>query len=285
MRKRLCILLLAGLGMIVAPALVSAQDNSVSGLQRRVQRMEQDLSVLQRDYFRGDRPAAAGPSSAVPLGAANIEIRMTALEGEIRALTGTIEQLGHRISLLEQSSEKMAADVEFRLNELEGRSKPVDGVTTTITPDAAAAARGANAPTASPPGLANQGLSVDERYNNARRMIAQGRYEGAEAELMGLLAAFPDAELAPNAQYWLGETYYVRERYEDAATIFVTGLQQYGGSGKGPDYMLKLGMSLIGMGNKDDGCAALTALPERYTDAPASINERALSMRQRFQCP
>ncbi len=301
MRYGSCISLLI-VFLTAVPVEMSLAQSSEAALERRIERLEQDLNVLQRDYFRG--PGGAGspiePSAPVfdsPGQAANVEIRVSSLENEIRRLTGMIEELGHRIGLLELASTKLIEDVEFRLREIEGRSGLLstdDGSASRSTPD--------NSTPGAMPGVtlepddgisasagdtqqAALGSTADERYNSARRMIAQGRYQEAETALRGLLAAFPDSELAPNAQYWLGETYYVRQLYEEAASAFVTGLQDYGSSGKGPDYMLKLGMALIGMGNKDDGCAALAALPDRYRNAPEQIRERARDTGQRFQCP
>lgn len=301
MRSRSCISLMI-VFLTAVPVEMSVAQSSDAALERRIERLEQDLNVLQRDYFRG--PGGAGgfieaspPVFDSPGQAANVEIRISSLENEIRRLTGMIEELGHRIGLLELASTKLIEDVEFRLREIEGRSGLVsaddgsasgagpDGLTSgavpgiTLEPEDGISAGVDNTQQAA------LGSTADERYNSARRMIAQGRYQEAESALQGLLAAFPDSELAPNAQYWLGETYYVRQLYEEAAAAFVTGLQDYGSSGKGPDYMLKLGMALIGMGNSDDGCAALAALPGRYRNAPEQIMERARDTRQRFQCP
>ena len=86
----------------------------------------------------------------------------------------------------------------------------------------------------------------------ARRRITATPRPRCEA----FIQQFPNDQLAGNAQYWLGETYYVRKRYNDAATAFAFGYQKYPKSGKGADDLLKLGMSLGSLGQKQDACSA-----------------------------
>ena len=85
---------------------------------------------------------------------------------------------------------------------------------------------------------------------------------------------YPNDPLAGNAQYWLGETYYVRKDYENAATAFAEGYQKYPESGKAADNLLKLGMSLGNLGKKSEACSAFARLDRDFPTAPANVKDR-----------
>ncbi|BBK40139.1 hypothetical protein STVA_01590 [Allostella vacuolata] len=114
-------------------------------------------------------------------------------------------------------------------------------------------------------------------------MLARADYEGAERSLKTFLRQHPNDGLAGNAQYWLGETYYVRQDYQNAAIAFGEGFQRYPKSSKAPDNLLKLGMSLALINKKPEACGALGRL-DQMSDAPANIKDRARRERQRLGC-
>jgi tol-pal system protein YbgF len=90
--------------------------------------------------------------------------------------------------------------------------------------------------------------------------------------------------LAGNAQYWLGETHYVRRQYKQAAQAFLSGYTTYSKSKKAPDSLLKLGMTLTAMGEKKTGCDAFAELGARFPDAPQAVAKRADIERKRANC-
>ena len=112
-------------------------------------------------------------------------------------------------------------------------------------------------------------------YENAFSMLKSGNHAQAETAFNAFLKAHPNHELVPNAQYWLGETYYVRGAFERAARQFAEGYQKYPKGPKAPDNLLKLGMSLAGMGNKADACVALSQLEGDNFRAAANVQRRA----------
>ena len=87
--------------------------------------------------------------------------------------------------------------------------------------------------------------------------------------------AYPDDPLAGNAQYWIGETYYVRGQYKNAADAFLKGYKKYKSSEKAPDTLLKLGMALAELGQKDAACSTLNELETKYPEAPEHIRDEA----------
>ena len=91
--------------------------------------------------------------------------------------------------------------------------------------------------------------------------------------------------MAGNAKYWLGETFYVRQDYQQAAITFAEAYQEYPNSGKAPDNRLKLGMSRAALDSQNDACGTFAELLKRYPQAAATILQRAKQERQRLSCP
>jgi tol-pal system protein YbgF len=157
-----------------------------------------------------------------------------------------------------------------------GATPPADGAATTLTPPQTAAMP--TGPYELP------GNTPDEQYQYAFGLLRQANYPEAERALRTFIERNPTSPLAGNAQYWLGETFYVRGDYKNAAVAFAEGYQKYPDSGKAPDNLLKLGMSLVEIGSKSDACTALGQLDKQFPGAPANIKERAVSERQRLGC-
>lgn len=124
----------------------------------------------------------------------------------------------------------------------------------------------------------------DEAYAHAMSLLRKGDYEAAEVALTAFLEAHGNSRLAGNAQYWLGETYYVRARYQDAARAFLAGYQTYASSPKAPDSLLKLGITLLALGQTQDGCLALSEVSRTFPKAPQSVKLRAEQERSRAGC-
>lgn len=123
-----------------------------------------------------------------------------------------------------------------------------------------------------------------ERYNYAYKLLVQSDYVDAESAFREFLGAHPQDPLAGNAQYWLGETYYVRQQYEQAAQAFLQGYQGYGKSAKAPDSLLKLGMSLAAMKKNPEACAALGQLAKDFPQAPQHVKDAATRERGKINC-
>ena len=98
------------------------------------------------------------------------------------------------------------------------------------------------------------------------------------------LERYPSDQLASNAQYWLGESYFVRGQYKEAASAFLKGIQTYARGSKAPDSMLKLAMSLDRLGQRDAACTSFAELQSRFPNAPSHVRNRATSERQRIRC-
>jgi tol-pal system protein YbgF len=145
-----------------------------------------------------------------------------------------------------------------------------------------------SAQAATPPAVANApsggAANAQDQYNNAFSLLRQARYEDAEQALRGFVQQHPKDTLAPAAQYWLGETFYVRKDYGNAAAAFADGYEKYPKSPKGPDFLLKLGMSLANTGQKDKACLAYQRLDRDYPQASSEIRDRSGAEKKRLGC-
>ena len=122
------------------------------------------------------------------------------------------------------------------------------------------------------------------QYDFAFNILRRAEYKKAERALRLFLEQNPNSEFAGNAQYWLGETFYVRGDFERSAVEFLTGYQNYSQSIKGPDNLLKLGLSMARLEKKDGACTALSKLSTEYPSASDTIKRRAQSERGRLGC-
>lgn len=111
-------------------------------------------------------------------------------------------------------------------------------------------------------------------YERAYRTILSGDYDAAELGFKQFIAAYPDDELAPDAQYWLGESLFIRGQYREAANEFLAGYKAYPKSGKAPDALLKLGLSLAGLGEREAACSTFTAVLKQYPEASNALLQR-----------
>ncbi len=124
----------------------------------------------------------------------------------------------------------------------------------------------------------------DELYRNAYEFILSGDYATAEAGFRQHVERFPDDPRAADAQFWLGEALLGQNRHREAAQIFLAASRSYPQSRKAPDMMLKLGVSLAVMGQRDVACATLSEVSRRYPDASAQVKGRVKEEQKRASC-
>ena len=123
-----------------------------------------------------------------------------------------------------------------------------------------------------------------EQYEFAFEFLKRQDYPKAEVTLRDFLKKHPKDPLAGNAQYWLGETYYVRGDFQQAAVEFMAGYQNYPKTNKGPDNLLKLGMSMAKLNQTQGACTALGRISKDYSDAPDTVVKSAKAERTRLKC-
>lgn len=124
----------------------------------------------------------------------------------------------------------------------------------------------------------------DALYENSYNNLLRRRFGAAESGFKKFLKQYSKHKLAGNAQYWLGESYYARGRYKQAAKAFLTGYRGYSKSPKAPDSMLKLGMSLQQLGQAKHACQTFAQIKARFPKASANVKKLADRERRRGSC-
>jgi tol-pal system protein YbgF len=307
-------------GLVFLFALGLAGTGFADSTQDRLDRMERELNQLQRQVYRSEVSTAPTPSGSEAGGgnqALDLQIRMDQLEAQMRTLTGQLEEVQYNIGQLASRLDKMQADNEQRFQALENTAAatpapvaPTPGQKGKPAPSAPPARPGHGAgdmdqapstagvlaaPGEHPPAevpapqtaAASGGLpsgSVQEQYNYAFGLLRQGEYQEAEAAFKAFLQKHPADPLAANAQYWLGETYFVRGDYAAASTAFAEGYRKFPQGAKAADDLMKLGISLADQGRKQDACFAFARLERDFPSAGTSMKERLASEKKHAGC-
>ena len=316
-----------GLLCLLAGGALAQQSNDLRPLLDRLDRLERDMNLLQRQVYRGTGPGGA-PTAPSPdtQSSVNNEVRISQLEDQVRTITGEIEELTYNLDQMKRRLDTLSSDIDQRLAALEhpgaagGPPPPPSGPPPQAQgqvppgprslaggPPKGAGANPADAPsqsgvlgqlpaagaaqTAAAPAAGGEAAAAplpngtpQEQYNYAFGLLRQANYPAAEQALRSFIQRYPNDALAGNAQYWLGETYFVRKDYTNAAAVFAEGYQKYPKGGKAADNLLKLGMALGQLGQKPDACRAFARLDRDFPTAPATIKDRAGDEKKRLGC-
>ena len=127
--------------------------------------------------------------------------------------------------------------------------------------------------------------SPKEQYEFATSFLKVGDYNTAEIALREFVESNNQHDLAGSAQYWYAETFRIRQLFTDAATAYLEGYQKYPKSAKAPINLLKLGVSLVQIGEKDQGCSMITGVGKQYPKASQSVLQKAKYEEKKFDCP
>jgi tol-pal system protein YbgF len=311
-----------GVAVITFSSTPYAQQQNIQPLIDRLERLERDIRTLNVQLSRGDKPdLLAFPSnmSSTTLSSgpaiARLGARMDRFEADMRTTTGTIEYVNHQIIAINERLEKLVSDIDYRFSTLEERStqQNINGRQGLVPPNASAGkqttklASGAQS-------LGNVSLfeikkmetakknkSVDlsgaplkgilpngiakEQYTFAFNLLRQTNYDLAEVAFKEFLSVHSDNPLASNARYWLGETYYVRGSFRDAAQMFFEAFSKDEKGPKASGSLLKLGMSLAGFGKKEDACSTFTKVLADFPKLSDSVKNEVVRQRKRNSCP
>lgn len=306
--------------LMAAPALAQSSGD-VRALNDRIDRLSHDMQSLQAQVYRGKPPPPSDPNAPIDSSTsatAQLDVRVSSLEDTLRQLTGQIEELNFNLSQMKQRIDRMSSDTDFRLSALEkaqaaeaqGQAQPQvqpDAPQAAVTPQQQSdvTANGARKPgslalppkdagktqvataqgtTAATPPVTLPAGSPKEQYDYAFDLLIRAQYAQAEGALKAFIAANPTDPLTPNAQYWLGESYFARQNYGDAAAQFLVGYQKYPQSTKAPDNLLKLGLSLQNLNKKSEACQAYGRFAKEYPNASLTLKRRVTEEQQRLVC-
>ena len=287
--------------MLAQPVYAQSDD-----IINRLQQLENDLQTLNRAVYRGEplpEPSYRGGPTPMPLAQdsavqANIEIRLQQMEEELRNLTGRVEeqnyqmqQLQDRLTAIETAAatQPSAAPQAQPYMNSPAYQNPAAGGNGSLQYTDPAGYQDVPQPesTTSPlyqgqaqvqTTMATGGPQIMEPaalYETSYSILRSGNYGAAEQSFQKFLDQYPDHRLAANATYWLGETYYVRNQYEDAARVFAQGYQKFPSGPKTPDSLLKLALSLSGLNKKQESCIALKQLKTEFPGGSQAVLQRA----------
>lgn len=264
------------------------------------------------------------PQPGTGLAATQVEMRISDVEDQMRALNGQVEQLSYAVRRMDQALQRLQGDYDQRLSKLEetttnlmaaARNAEQPRTHQQVDAHAAAADAGdADAPIPAAPSRVgtlgalklqdgkvtggnvnpqspplpetppDYGLNPQEQYSRAFELLRQANYGDAEKAFKSFIEKNPQDKLIENAKYWYAETLYVRGNFSEAASAFADSFQQNAKGSKAPDSLLKLALSLAAINKNPDACTVLSELKSKYASASASIKTRATELRGKLKC-
>ncbi len=287
----------ASLVMAVSAFPAFAQSNTdTQALNNRLNQLENQMQTLTRHAYKGDVPPPDFEAPAANTNAAisTFETRVGDLEEEVRNLTGQVEKLQYDLSKTTERLDAFEAHAAQAAAQASTPRTPIsDGQGSTPPLSNGGSSGNSNSdvndpenmdPFNNPQNALPVGADATTTYEHAYNLIKESNYAGAEKAFSSFISKYPNDKLITNARYWLAETFYVRGNFETAAIKFAEAYQKDQKGPKAADNLLKLGMSLGGLGKKDDACLSLKELDKRFPDASASVKQRATQQKSAFGC-
>ncbi len=197
--------------------------------------------------------------------------RQNSLQAQIRDLKGKVDDLQRTNKRLRKQQRDLYANLDKRMTALERRVAqgpgPVLGAAAAAAGPAASAAAGNASALGALPGVTPAQQSA---YGKAFDALKAGSYPAAASGFEGFLRRYPSSPLAPNAEYWLGETHFVDQHYTRAEQAFRSVFTRWPNSGKAADAMLALGNVLLAQGRTHEGNAMLRQVVKQFPDTDAA---------------
>jgi len=287
----------------------------LKAISDQIQVITKDLKTLEKAVYKKSDIVSSTNSSSISSDGLNEDImtkhllKLNEIEDQFRQLTNKFEEVNFKLDKLSTRVSKIQSDTQLRFSDLEngtnitgkekkaslpGSSKPQDfgaapGYQTTNLPKEQSINSVESAQTiiAEEPEKRDSLLPnkpAVEQYEFAVSFMKIGDYETAEFALKEFIDKNKDHDLAGSAQYWYGETFRIRQLYSDAATAYLDGYQNYPKSKKAPDNLLKLGITMVQLGEKDQGCKMISGLKKEYPKASKSVLQKAQYEQKKFKC-
>jgi len=290
--------------------------DEIESVLEKLESLQKDINTLEKAVYSKD-VKSENSSSSISNNQNDVLtkhlLKLSELEEQFKNLTNNFEEINFKIDKLSNRITKIQTDNQLRFRDLEnetdgqiksnqsskikklpGSSEATDlgGVSDS---DIAAAEKiqqtqsieSAGTVITETPERVEKILpddSAEEQYKFAVSFIKIGDYETAELALREFVDTNPEHKLAGNAQYWYGETFRVRQLYQDAATAYLNGYQKYPKSTKAPVNLLKLGVMLVQIGEKEQGCSMILGVKDQYPKANQSVIQKAEYEKKKFNC-
>jgi len=291
------------------------EDILLQAVADQIQVLVKDLKTLEKAVYQKS-DVSSSPTSSMQSDGLNEDIltkhllKLNEIEDQFRGLTNKFEEINFKLDKLSSRVTKIQSDNQLRFSDLEnsdikikkskakkslpGSSKPQDfganpGYSVSGLPEKQETNSIESAQTViTEEPEKKESLLPDkppkEQYEFAVSFMKIGDYETAEFALKEFIEKNKAHDLAGNAQYWYGETFRIRQLYSDAATAYLDGYQNYPKSKKAPDNLLKLGITMVQLGEKDQGCKMISGLKKEYPKASKSVLQKAQYEQKKFKC-
>ena len=294
-----------------------AEDEEIflQAISDQIQVITKDLKTLEKAVYKKSDVVTLKPSKSNNSDGLNEDImtkhllKLNEIEDQFRELTNKFEEVNFKLDKLSTRVTKIQSDTQLRFSDLEsgktssaaskknilpGSSKPQDfgaapGYQTSNLPKEQSinSVESAKTVIAEEPEKRESLLPnkpANEQYEFAVSFMKIGDYETAEFALKEFIDKNKDHDLAGSAQYWYGETFRIRQLYSDAATAYLDGYQNYPKSKKAPDNLLKLGITMVQLDDKDQGCKMISGIKKEYPKANKSVLQKAQYEQKKFKC-
>ena len=305
------------LATIVFTSFATAENEEIylQAISDQIQVITKDLKTLEKAVYQKSDITSSTSINAIKSDGLNEDImtkhllKLNEIEDQFRQLTNKFEEVNFKLDKLSTRVTKIQSDTQLRFSDLEngtniapkekkvslpGSSKPQDfgaspGYQTTNLPKEQSinSIESAQTVITEKPEKKESLLPnkpTEDQYEFAVSFMKIGDYETAEFALKEFIEKNKDHDLAGSAQYWYGETFRIRQLYSDAATAYLDGYQNYPKSKKAPDNLLKLGITMVQLGEKDQGCKMISGLKKEYPKASKSVLQKAQYEQKKFKC-
>ena len=300
---------LIAIAIFISP--LSADEETLAILEK----LKKDVSTLEKAVYSQSSENTINTSSVLSNNDEDVLTRhllkLSEIEQQFQQLTNKFEEINFKIDKLSSRLSKVQADNQLRFQELEvgntnnvvttnsekslpGSSQPQDlgSITYKDTETKDLVQKTQSIETTS--SVVTESFVTEEKilpktnpkeqYNFATSLLKQGDYTTAERALREFVIDNPEHSLAGNAQYWYAETFRIRQLYTDAASAYLEGYQKYPKSEKAAINLLKLGVSLVQIGEKDQGCLMIKGVKKEYPKAKQSVLQKAKYEEKKFDC-
>ena len=288
-----------------------------------IEQLQKDIKTLERAVYSGstilnneinNSDTSLDPNSEDVL--TRHLLKLTEIETQFQNLTNRFEEINFKIDKLSNRLSKVQADNQIRFQDLENASMTNDDVKTLAQKSKDKILPGSSQPQdlgsisykdTNTNETVQQTQSIDttatvitetfqaeekilpseapeNQYEFATSFLKVGDYSTAERAFREFVQTNPEHKLAGNAQYWYAETFRIRQLYTDAASAYLEGYQKYPKGEKAPVNLLKLGVSMVQIGEKDQGCKMINGVEKQYPDANQSVIQKAKYESQKFEC-
>jgi tol-pal system protein YbgF len=287
----------------------------LKAISDQIQVITKDLKTLEKAVYEKSDIVSSTNLNSIKSDGLNEDImtkhllKLNVIEDQFRELTNKFEEVNFKLDKLSSRVTKIQSDSQLRFSDLEngtntiskkkkislpGSAKPQDfgaapGYEITNLPkeqsiNSIESAQTVITEEAEKKTSLLPNKPAEEQYEFAVSFMKIGDYETAEFALKEFIEKNKDNDLAGSAQYWYGETFRIRQLYSDAATAYLDGYQNYPKSKKAPDNLLKLGITMVQLGEKDQGCKMISGLKKEYPKASKSVLQKAQYEQKKFKC-